>query len=142
MLTRTLVCVTMLCGFAFQTAADAKQQFGSQLSLRQLYHLHRLPKVGTCYRSRITHVTSRFGGTPSRDDGTVVLFKSGLQQVSYGIVEAVLRSRPGDSVTSCVVSLPKDCPPGDTRGIYYRTHDWRTRESWTLPDSQHECGGA
>lgn len=125
------------------TVTEAKhQRDASGLSLRQLYRLHRFPAVGTCFVSRITRVTSRFGGVPSKNDGTVVIFANGLQQVSYDLVPQVLRSRAADKVTSCVFSLPTNCPPGDTRGVYYRTYDWRTRENWTLSDSQHECGGA
>jgi hypothetical protein len=108
----------------------------------ELYRLHRFPPVGTCYVTTVKRVTSRFGGKPSRQDGTAVIFVNGLRQVSYEFVPEVTRSRPGDKVTSCVVSLPKNCPPGDMRGIYYRTHNWRTHKFWTLSDSQHECGGA
>jgi hypothetical protein len=71
-----------------------------------------------------------------------VVFANGMLQVSYDIVRQVRRSRVGDRVTTCVVALPDRCPPGDDRGVIYRTHDWRTHESWTLPDSQHGFGGA
>jgi hypothetical protein len=45
-------------------------------------------------------------------------------------------------VRICLVSLPQNCPPGDTRGRIYKTTNLRTRQSWTLPDSEHSCGGA
>lgn len=134
------ICVVLISFAAFTEVKS--RGVASSLSLSQLYRLHRLPAIGNCYRSRITRVTSRFGGLPSKNDGTVVVFANGLQQVSYELVPQALRSRPGDKVTSCVVALPANCPPGDTRGIYYRTHNWRTHGTWTLPDSQHGCGGA
>jgi hypothetical protein len=37
---------------------------------------------------------------------------------------------------------PLPCPPGDDRGRVYKTTNLRTRETWTLPDSQYSCGGA
>jgi hypothetical protein len=144
MLKMASTCAMMMFAAVIGPATEAKLQRGSSddLSLRQLYRMHRFPPAGKCYASRITRVTSRFGGPPTKEDGVVVFFANGLQQVSYELVPQVLRSRPGDKVTSCVSSLPAECPPNDTRGIYYRTHDWRTHENWTLPDSQHECGGA
>jgi hypothetical protein len=123
-------------------AASKGRSHAPTLSPIELYRLHRFPSVGTCYVTTVKRVTSRFGGEPSRQDGTAVTFANGLGQVSYEFVPEVTRSRLGDKVTSCVVSLPQNCPPGDTRGIYYRTRDWRTGEHWTLPDSQHQCGGA
>lgn len=40
------------------------------------------------------------------------------------------------------MSLPQHCPPGDNRGKIYTTTNMRTVKSWTLPDSEHRCGGA
>jgi hypothetical protein len=76
------------------------------------------------------------------DSGSAVLFASGHYQVSYDQVPAVNRSRPGDRVYLCLVKLPEHCPPGDHRGRIYTATNLRTLESWTLPDSQHSCGGA
>jgi hypothetical protein len=140
------ICLTISIGvvmtlFAAFTEAKPRRETADR-SLSQLYRLHRLPAIGRCYRSRIIRPTSRFGGMPNKDDGTVVVFANGLQQVSYEFVPQASRSRPGDKVTSCVFALPANCAAGDTRGIYYRTHNWRTHGTWTLPDSQHECGGA
>ena len=50
--------------------------------------------------------------------------------------------RVGDPVTLCLVSIPRNCPPGDDRGKVYSAANWRTQERWSLPDSQHSCGGA
>ena len=51
-------------------------------------------------------------------------------------------SRPGDVVRVCLVSIPRPCPPGDKRGRVYKTTNLRTHGEWTLPDSEHSCGGA
>ena len=61
---------------------------------------------------------------------------------TYEQVAAVNGSRPGDRVITCLVSIPRGCPPGDDRGRLYTTTNLRTEDSWTLPDSQHRCGGA
>ena len=63
-------------------------------------------------------------------------------QVSYDEVPDIARSRPGDPIRLCLVSIPKHCPPGDDRGRFYKATNLRTGKSWTLPDSEHMCGGA
>ena len=67
---------------------------------------------------------------------------NGVYGVSYEQVPAVQASRRGDRVITCLISIPQHCPPGDARGRVYTTTNLRTEESWTLPDSQHRCGGA
>jgi hypothetical protein len=74
--------------------------------------------------------------------GSAARFANGGGQMSYKEVAPITRSRAGDAVKICLVSIPRGCPPGDDRGRVYRTTNLRTRQSWTLPDSQHSCGGA
>jgi hypothetical protein len=62
--------------------------------------------------------------------------------VSYGTVPALRGAKVGDRVRVCRVSTPTDCPVGDNRGSVYSAFDYRTRRSWSLPDSEHMCGGA
>jgi hypothetical protein len=71
-----------------------------------------------------------------------VEFANGLYQVSYDQVTAINQSRRGDPVFVCLMSLPQHCPPGDDRGKLYTATNLRSEESWTLPDSEHGCGGA
>jgi hypothetical protein len=103
-------------------------------------------RVGTCVRTSIREVSQRLedGAThrPMPDSGSAVEFANGLYQVSYDQVPEVNRSRRGDPVFVCLMNLPQHCPPGDVRGKLYTTTNLRTEESWTLPDSEHGCGGA
>ena len=103
-------------------------------------------RVGTCVRTSIREVSQRLedGAThrPMPDSGSAVEFANGLYQVSYDQVPEVNQSRRGDPVFVCLMSLPQHCPPGDVRGKLYTTTNLRTEESWTLPDSEHGCGGA
>ena len=107
-----------------------------------------LPKaVGECVTTTIEKISDRFGapiGDSPRPDGmgSAVVFANGSSQVSHDWEAALARSRVGDKVRMCLVSIPKDCPPGDDRGRRYTTTNLRTGEAWTLPDSQHMCGGA
>jgi hypothetical protein len=103
---------------------------------------HGFPRLGSCYVSHITAVEGRLVGVPAEESGSQVEFRNGVFQVSYDLVPPVVRSRVGDKVTMCVVELSKDCPRGDFRGVVYRTHNWRTKENWTLPNAEHNCGGA
>lgn len=106
-----------------------------------------LPRqVGQCTRTVIAKIGQRLeDGSTGRQipgSGSAVNFANGGYQVSYDEIPQINRSRHGDPVRVCLVSLPKDCPPGDDRGRVYRTTNLRTRQSWTLPDSEHMCGGA
>ncbi len=103
-------------------------------------------KVGDCARTRVAKVEQRLvdgkTGKPISQSGSAVSFADGLYQVSYDEVAAINSSRAGDPVLLCLVSLPKNCPAGDDRGKMYTATNLRRIESWTLPDSEHECGGA
>jgi len=103
-------------------------------------------RVGQCVRTTIARVGQRLEdgstGQPIANSGSAVSFANGLAQISYDQVPRVNRSRRGDPVRICLRELPRNCPPGDDRGKIYRTTNLRTGQSWTLPDSQHICGGA
>ncbi len=108
---------------------------------------HMPRKIGQCAVTTIKEIGDRFGDElpatePKPATGTLVTFANGGLQVSYQWEGAVVRSRIGDKVRVCLIELPGDCPPGDTRGKVYKTTNEHTRESWTLSDSQHMCGGA
>jgi hypothetical protein len=99
------------------------------------------PRVGACYATRVKWIGGRIGELGELGSGTAILFENALYQVSYDDVPAIRRSRAGDEVRTCVVSLPKGCPKGDFRGVDYRTVNQRTHEHWILADSAHMCGG-
>jgi len=101
-------------------------------------------EVGQCMETVIASITSRFQADINADanDGSAISYDNGGYQVSYEKEQAIINSQIGDPVMMCLVSIPQDCPPGDERGRIYTTTNMRTQESWTLPDSQHSCGGA
>ena len=93
------------------------------------------PAMGKCYYGHIIKINKYH-----------VFYSNGLQQLpdpGYDSKEdkEIARSRVGDKVKMCVVSLPTDCPPGDFRGITYRAHNLRTGGEWEEGDSLHVCGG-
>jgi hypothetical protein len=102
--------------------------------------------VGTCAFTHVRRVETRLEDASTHraiaHSGSAVVFANGLHQVSYDQIRAVDRSRAGDPVYVCLMKLPRNCPPGDRRGKIYTTTNLRTQESWTLPDSEHQCGGA
>ena len=115
----------LIAGAASSSAEDAKG---------------RVPmRVGQCVRTEISELGSRLG-TP--DSGSAIAYANGIPGVSYDVIAAIRRSRVGDPVTLCLVSVPRNCPPGDDRGKVYSAANWRTKEHWSLPDSAHSCGGA
>ncbi len=102
-------------------------------------------RVGSCATTTIRWIGTRLqdeNERPIPGTGSAVELANGVYGVSYGRVRAVERSRVGDRVRTCLVSIPRGCPPGDERGREYRTTNLRTRQSWTLPDAAHGCGGA
>jgi hypothetical protein len=106
-----------------------------------------LPKrVLDCGGAIIMGVSDRFGqpiGAPDSMGSSVQLNNKGYG-VSYNLVPELQHSRVGDHVLVCLVYIPDPdkCPPGDDRGRVYTMTNLRTLESWSLPDSQHSCGGA
>jgi hypothetical protein len=88
-------------------------------------------------------VIANVGGRLDTDfgSGTSVFYQNGRGQVSYDKITAIEIPRGGPrSHLPCVV--PSNCPAGDNQGKIYTTTNLRTLDSWTLPDSQHSCGGA
>jgi hypothetical protein len=103
-------------------------------------------RIGQCSRTAVSRIGQRLEdastGRSIPGSGSAVQFANGGYQVSYDEIPQIARSRPGDPVRICLVSVPQNCPPGDARGRVYKTTNLRTRQSWTLPDSEHSCGGA
>jgi hypothetical protein len=122
--------------FVFALAALAAPAFAAGLPTH----------VGQCVRTTVKTVETRLvdGSTnqPVAGSGSAISFANGGYQVSYDQLSSVDSSRAGDPVEMCLVSAPRDCPPGDDRGREYRTTNLRTQKSWRLPDSEHSCGGA
>ncbi|WP_216901601.1 hypothetical protein [Synechococcus sp. CCY 9618] len=108
-------------------------------------------KLDSCSRTRVKEISYRLGSTdengvliPMAGSGSAISYTNGGYQVSYDMEPAIHRSREGDPVELCLTFIP-DCSeahPGDVRGRQYRARNLRTGDSWTLPDSQHSCGGA
>lgn len=132
----------------YHAMADAYRGLGANARAPSVAHALNLPKlVGQCVTTTVADVTPRLdpGRKPILEDfdsGTSVDFANGGHQVSYDREEALLESRVGDPIRMCLVSTPRNCPPNDNRGRVYSTTNLRTRQSWSLPDSQHTCGGA
>lgn len=103
-------------------------------------------QVGQCSETSISKIGQRLEdgttGRPVPGSGSAVNFTNRGYQVSYEEVPGIQHSRRGDRVRMCLVKLPENCPKGDDRGRVYTTTNLRTNESWTLPDSEHSCGGA
>ncbi|WP_448954293.1 hypothetical protein [Labrys neptuniae] len=97
-------------------------------------------KVGECVTTRIKEVGTRLENVP--DSGSAVVYENGIFGISYEEVQQLRRSKAGDPIKLCLVSVPQDCPPGDDRGKEYKATNLRTKASWTLPNAEHMCGGA
>lgn len=103
-------------------------------------------REGTCATTRLKRVEHRLqsgvNGPFVPGSGSAVVYENGGYQVGYDELPAIEHSRPGDAVLLCLVRIPRGCPPGDVRGRIYTATNLRTLEPWTLPDSEHTCGGA
>lgn len=97
-------------------------------------------RVGQCADTRVVKVGTRLEDVAG--SGTSIIFSNGISLVSYDTVPEAEMSKPGDKVKICLKSIPKDCPPNDDRGRVYTVTNLRTKKKFTLPDSQHQCGGA
>lgn len=146
---KTLAVGTYVClrtnkghlGFLGVTAIDEKAISFDYVLWSRKPKMSSLPmRIGDCVHTSISEKSSRLEGLP--DSGSAVSFSNGGYQVDYAVVPAIQKSRVGDPVRMCLVSVKNDCPPGDDRGHIYQTTNLRTRSSWTLPDDEHLCGGA
>ncbi len=102
-------------------------------------------KVGRCSNTFVSQVGTRLvdeKGKPAPASGTSIQFTNGIYLVSYDTVRDAEAAKPGHKVKMCLDSLPQSCPPGDNRGKIYTVVNYITGGSFTLPDSQHFCGGA
>jgi uncharacterized protein len=101
----------------------------------------RIPVLeGACALTSVARVESRLEGAP--DSGSAIEETNGAYQVSYDMIPAIQGSRPGDPTLLCLVSIPRDCPPGDDRSRVYAAANLRTLRAWSAPDAEHMCGGA
>jgi hypothetical protein len=108
-------------------------------ALRQARAEELPTEIGACSETTIEDIGYRLGDP---DSGSAISYANGGGQVSYDTIPEIHRSRVGDPVRLCLVSIPEDCPPGDDRGKVYSATNLRTGDSWEAPDSQHSCGGA
>jgi hypothetical protein len=105
--------------------------------------------ISGCVTTSFLDIADRFGdpltagpNADGFDTGSSASFRNGGFVISYSKEPILLASRVGEKVTMCLVSIPKDCPPGDDRGRFYRITNLKTGLSGILADSQHMCGGA
>ncbi len=99
----------------------------------------------SCGGSIIAEIGPRLEGDTNFASGAHVWLKNQGVTVAYQedvSLTAIRNSKVGDHVLVCLVFIPANCPKGDDRGKIYTITNLRTLESWTLPDSQHSCGGA
>ena len=102
-------------------------------------------KLLSCGGATITQITGRLEGDKNFDTGAHVVLNNGGVTVTYQddpTLLAIRESKVGDHVLICLVYVPGNCPKGDDRGKVYTVTDLHTLRSWTLPESQHSCGGA
>lgn len=97
-------------------------------------------QIGQCKLTSVAKVSTRLEDTPG--SGSAINYADGTFGVSYDTVPGVDDSRQGDQIRLCLASVESDCPAGADRGGTYTAENLRTKESWSLPDSEHECGGA
>ncbi|MDG4881535.1 lysozyme inhibitor LprI family protein [Mesorhizobium sp. WSM4884] len=102
--------------------------------------------IGGCGITHIATLTTRLGDDPlataGPEAGSAATFTNGGTAVSYDREPGLASSKVGDPVVMCLISIPRDCPQGDLRGRVYYGVDLAGKGTWTLPDSQHLCGGA
>jgi hypothetical protein len=103
-------------------------------------------RAGKCSNTSVAKVMTRLEDSVTKKailgSGTSIEFTNGIYLVSYETVLEAEYSKPRDPVKLCLISIPKNCPPGDNRGKVYTATNLRTKKTFTLPDSQHSCGGA
>lgn len=105
--------------------------------------------MGECAPGRIAQITQRLTdakGQPIPGSGSMIIIRGAygpkLYLMSYQELPDVIASRVNDPVAVCLISVPRHCPPEDTRGRIFRVMNLRTHETWSMPNSEHSCGGS
>ena len=102
--------------------------------------------VGECVTTDVAEIENRLRSGPGEPfepgTGSAILYSNGVYQVSIDQIPAIDQSRAGDPIRLCLKAFPENCPPGDERGIVYTASNFRTGQSWALPNSSDVCGGA
>src|SRR5258708_5147607 len=83
-------------------------------------------QAGECAETTITALTDYWGLKISArkqeiDQGVAISFSNKGGQYSHETPPAVVKSKVGDRVKLCLISIPSGCPAGDNRGRIYRT---------------------
>ena len=125
--------------FANEVASAAHQKTAPPPVTESGEPAGRMPDPGSCIMTRVYQVTTRL--IHITNSGTTIIYQDGHAQVSYDHVRNAERARRGDPVRLCVVSVPKDCPPHDFRGVMYRATDLRRHLKWSMRNAEHGCGG-
>lgn len=108
-------------------------------------------KIPKCKQTNISEISARLGEiingkfipADPKEVGTAISYSNKTYGVSYDYVPAISeRSRIGDPVKLCLISYYTHCPEGDDRGKIYKAINLRTKETWSLSDAEHICGGA
>lgn len=81
------------------------------------------------------------GQAPGPTVGHVVGYANAGSQVSASKLPEIARSLLDDRVQMCLVGSLPACTQGAPGGRTYRVTNERTRETWTLPDTQRRCAG-
>ncbi len=101
-------------------------------------------RVGQCSETFVALVRARlFNGVTGESiagSGTSIQFTNGVYLHSHNNIATADASKPSDKVKMCLNSVPKNCPPGDNRGKFYKVVNYRTRGSFTMRDSNDPCG--
>lgn len=113
------------------------------------YPAHSEPrptKIKQCADTFIKRLGTRLEdgstGKPIANSGTSIILTNGVYLVSYNVIKSLQNSQVRDKVKVCLLSIPKNCPPGDNRGKIYSLMNYRTGGYVEMADSQHMCGGA
>jgi hypothetical protein len=125
---KSLVVITLIALVITSCAVTSPQQTSVPLT------------VGQCSKTTISNIGTRLEN--SAESGTSLEFSNGLFLVDYNTLPEAVASRPGDTVTICLASKTKDCPPDDDRGKKYSVINLRTEGSFIMSNSSHGCGGA
>ena len=103
-------------------------------------------KISQCVTTKVAKIENRLQDANTRvfiaGSGSAIEYVNGGYQVSYSQIPAIDISKVGDPVKLCLVSIPKNCPPGDDRGKMYSSINLITNESWIASPDEHSCGGA
>lgn len=121
------ICVLLIVGFWSLAAFAGSPPDGATSAENRASS--PLLRVGDCTLTKVTSVEMAYAST--------ITYDNELWQMDWADHPGFETSEKGDTVRLCLMSVPRSCPAGDTRGRMLSATNTRAGTTWIAQNSEH-----